>query len=406
MRVRVVLTLLCLLPAAIALGLAGPAAAGASPIDHRGMWVWYVDRSDGGDVAAIIARAHAAGVRTLYIKSGDGDNYWSQFTSTLVRELHQGGLYACGWQYVYGSDPVGEARVAARAVARGADCFVIDAEVEYEGRYASAQSYMSTLRALVGYRYPIGLASFPYVDYHPGFPFSVFLGPGGAQYDMPQMYWHDIGSAVSSVFHHTYTYNRIYGRPIRPLGQTDAGVTSDEVRWFRGLTVRYGSPGISWWDYAWTSADGLWSGVSGFYTTASAIAPLGFPRLGEGSTGDDVVRLQELLARAVAYQRITGTFGSQTLSNLERFQRRHGLPATGTTGPATWRALLALSPVSPVWGAGAAADGAGIGGPGVGTAPSGSSAGSGGAPESAPLPAVRYEIRSEPERQEAATRAR
>jgi hypothetical protein len=401
-------------------GLTAADSATASPIDHRGMWIWYVDRSDGGNIGAIVARAQAAGVRTLYIKSGDGAGYWSQFSPALVHALHQGGLYVCAWQYVYGADPVAEAQVAARAVRNGADCFVIDAEAEYEGRYASAQTYLDTLRSLIGYRYPVGLASFPYVDYHPGFPFSVFLGPGGAQYDMPQMYWRDIGSGVSHVFHHTYTFNRIYGRPIRPLGQTDNGATSDETRWFRGLTVRYGSPGISWWDYAWTSAAGLWGGVSGFYTTASAVAPLGYPYLGPGSAGDAVLRLQELLARAIPSQRTTGTFASETLAHLEYFQRRNWLPATGRTGPATWRALLALRPVSPVWGGGGAADrnrrapdGAGIaaGGSGI-AAPGGIQPGavptyaSGGAgvtePQSAPLPAVRFEIRSEPQRQEAA----
>ena len=34
--------------------------------------------SDGGNVASIVAQAHAAGVSTLFIKSSDGSsNYWS-----------------------------------------------------------------------------------------------------------------------------------------------------------------------------------------------------------------------------------------------------------------------------------------------------------------------------------------
>ncbi len=72
---------------------------------------------------------------------------------------------------------------------------MIDAEGHYEGRYAQAPTYMRTLRALVGPDYPIALAAFPYVDYHPAFPFSVFLGPGGAQYNAPQLYWKTIGPA-------------------------------------------------------------------------------------------------------------------------------------------------------------------------------------------------------------------
>ena len=122
----------------------------------------------------------------------------------------------CGWQYVYGNSPIGEANVSAWAKRAGADCFVIDAEAEYQGKYVSADLYVRRLRALVGPSYPIALAPFPYVDYHPGFPYSVFLAPGAAQANQPQMYWHTIGTSVDQNFSHTYTWNRIYKRPIFP----------------------------------------------------------------------------------------------------------------------------------------------------------------------------------------------
>ena len=127
-------------------------------------------------------------------------------------------------------------------MANGADCLVIDAESEYEGRYSSAQTYMTELRAKVGPDYPVGLASFPYVDYHPAFPYSVFLGPGGAQFNAPQMYWKDIGTSVDTVFAHTYLENTIYGRPIFPLGQTYSNPSSADLVRFsdtgRGLRRR------------------------------------------------------------------------------------------------------------------------------------------------------------------------
>ena len=55
---------------------------------------------------------------------------------------------------------------------------------------------MSTLRSQIGPDFPLALAAFPYVDFHPAFPFSVFLGPGGAQYNLPQLYWKTIGDSV------------------------------------------------------------------------------------------------------------------------------------------------------------------------------------------------------------------
>ena len=141
-----------------------------------------------------------------------------------MAELHANGLKVCAWQYVYGTNPAGEAELGAQAVATGADCLVIDAEAEYEGHYAAAQTYIDDLRAKVGPTYPLGLASFPYVSYHPSFPYSVFLGPNGAQYNAPQMYWKDIGNSVDTVYANTYIANRIYGRPMFPLGQTYGGV--------------------------------------------------------------------------------------------------------------------------------------------------------------------------------------
>jgi hypothetical protein len=342
------------------------------------MWVWYLSHSDAGSVPAIIARAHAAGVLTLIVKSSDGADYWSQFSPGLVRELRAGGLHVCAWQYVYGTQPEGEARAGARAVAAGAECLIIDAEAEYEGRYAAAASYLHELRRLVGGSYPVGLASFPYVDYHPAFPYSVFLGPGGAQFDMPQMYWLEIGSGVGTVFHHTYTDNRIYRRPIYPLGQTYGSPPAGDIGLFRGLAVRYGSPGISWWDYAWTSAEGYWPALSGLFAPAGA-PPLGYPGLGPGSNGDAVLWMQEHLAREFPSQRTTGLFGSQTLGHLRAFQARNGLPATGTADAATWQTLLRLNPVATAWSTAAGAARAGAGAPG---------------PRSATLPARGYEIRA------------
>jgi len=332
-----------------------PAPVGAGPVpgtafEGQGMWIWYVSQSDGGSVASIVAQAHAAGVTTLFIKSSDGSsNYWSQFSPQLVAELHANGLKVCAWQYVYGSNPAGEAELGAEAVANGADCLVIDAESEYEGRYAAAQTYIDDLRAKVGANYPLGLASFPYVSYHPTFPYSVFLGPGGAQYNAPQMYWKDIGVSVDTVYANTYIANRIYARPIFPLGQTYGGVSAADLLRFREEAVDYGAGGLSFWDWQETGSIG-WS------TLAAPLAPLtsvtpdsSYPELSKGSKGDPVLWMQEHLAGAIPTQETTGIFGSQTLADVEAFQTAHGIAASGVVEAATWSALLALPPVAVNW---------------------------------------------------------
>ncbi|TMK23868.1 MAG: hypothetical protein E6G62_10155 [Actinobacteria bacterium] len=328
----------------------GAGAVSGTAFDGQGMWIWYMSQSNGGSVPAIAARAHAAGVTTLFIKSSDGShNYWSQFSPQLVAELHANGLKACAWQYVYGSNPAGEAELGARAVANGADCLVIDAEAEYEGHYAAAQTYVNGLRAKVGPTFPLGLATFPYVSYHPSEPYSVFLGPGGAQYNAPQMYWHDIGVSVDTVYANTYIGNRIYNRPIFPLGQTYGGVSSAEVLRFREEAVDYGAAGLSFWDWQETPTSG-WSALAAPLAPLTSVTPNGeYPELRSGRKGDQVLWLQEHLAGAIPSQEITGNFGSQTAANLQAFQTAHGLPPTGVASPATWTALLALAPVAVNW---------------------------------------------------------
>jgi Putative peptidoglycan binding domain len=321
-----------------------------SAFEGQGMWIWYVSQSDGGNLASIIAQAHAADVTTLFIKSSDGSsNYWSQFSPELVAQLHANGLKVCAWQYVYGTNPAGEAELGAKAAASGAECLVIDAESQYEGRYGAAQTYIADLRAKVGPTYPLGLASFPYVYYHTSFPYSVFLGPGGAQFNAPQMYWKDIGNSVDTVYANTYISNRAYGRPIYPLGQTYSHPSSEELVRFREEAVDYGATGISWWDWQETPATAWTALATPLAPLTSVIPNPGYTELSQGSKGDPVLWMQEHLATAIPTQATTGVFDATTAANLAQFQTAHAISPTGKTEAATWQALLALPPVAVNW---------------------------------------------------------
>jgi hypothetical protein len=323
---------------------------GPNPLQGRAMWIWELGSTDGGNLADIIAGAKLYGVNTVFIKSSDGGHFWSnQFTPTIVRALHEGGLKVCAWQYVYGGSPIREANLGAEAVRDGADCLVIDAEAQYQGRYIAAQTYMERLRSLVGSRYPLALAGFPYVDFHPSFPYSVFLGPGGAQYNMPQMYWRDIGTSVSAVYAHTYTFNRIYQRPIFPLGQLYSNPPPRQIVRFRELDLVYGAGGISWWDWQSASAS-AWNAMSLPIDTLPDITPykeMGV--VGRGASGDLVVWAQEHLVSAGFPVKISGQFKYRTYTQVAAFQARHGLATDGELGPDTWAALLRYRPVHVDW---------------------------------------------------------
>jgi hypothetical protein len=307
--------------------------------DGTAMWIWNLPKSSGGNPDAIIAQARAHGVRTVFVKSGDGTNYWSQFSTQLVAALKSGGLKVCGWQYVYGSNPTGEAAVAARAVVNGADCFVIDAESEYQGRYAQAQSYTQALRDAVGPSYPIGLSSFPYVDYHPRLPYSEFLAPGGAQFNVPQVYWKAIGDSVDEAMDHTYRYNRPYARAIVPVGQSYSNTSSADVVRFRQIAALQGSPGVSWWSWEAASSSN-WNAIGqGLPAYTGAPPATDYALVARGAKSDLVRWAQEHLQAAGQAVSVDGAFGSQTVAAVESFQASKGLPATGEIDTATWRAL-------------------------------------------------------------------
>jgi hypothetical protein len=328
---------------------------GALPAALRGngMWIWQLEKSDRGDLDTIAARAAAAGVSTVYVKAGDGTTPWDQFTPLLVGALHQRGLKACAWQFVYGNSPAAEAAVATAAIQAGADCFVIDAEGQYEGKYAAAQTYMSALRAAVGASYPIGLTSFPYVDYHPGLPFSVFLGPGGAQANLPQAYWKDIGGTVDAISAHTLAHNRIYQTAIAPLGQTYDNPAAADVRRFRQLWAAYGAQGVSWW--SWQATDEPHWKVLNEPAPAAAVEPdPGWPALGRNAKGDEVIWLQEHLTATYPGVTVTGRFDTATIDAVKAIQTANGIAVTGTTDASTWQVALKLPFTAVDWTATAA----------------------------------------------------
>ena len=328
-----------------------PQPASGTPFDGNGMWIWYMSKANGGNLDAIAGQAKAHGITTVFVKSGDGGSYWSQFNPGLVTTLHAAGLHVCAWQYVYGNDPSAEADVASRSVTEGgADCFVIDAEAEYEGKYAPAQTYVNKLRSAVGGDYPVGLAGFPYVDYHPSFPYSVFLGPGGAQFNVPQAYWKTIGGGVDAVVDHTYRTNRPYGRTIAPLGQTYDSPPSSEIVRFRQLAAADGATGLSWWSWQHTAAAG-WDAVGQGITQLSSAPPADFTSLAKGAKGDMVLWAQQHLKGAGESVPVDGTFGTSTQTAVKQFQTGAGLTPSGTIDTATWKALLAHAPAKVKWAA-------------------------------------------------------
>jgi putative peptidoglycan binding protein len=317
---------------------------GASAFAGIGSWIWYVGKV--GGVGAIVAQAKARGIRTVFVKAADGVRPWAQWRRS-VGPLRAAGLRVCAWQYAYPSRPETQAAVAARAIARGADCFVVDAEAEWEGgryegaKYRAARRYMRALRRAVGSRVPIGLTSFPYVLHHRTFPYSAFLEPPwGADVNMPQIYWGAFRTDVASAMRKTYTWNDEYGVPTMPIAGTFRRERPADLLRFRCLAAAYGSVGASYWSWQDTRPS-QWP-VLGVSTDCTGVSPIPLPylTLERGAKGDPVVWLQARLRAWGLPVARDGHFGAATRAAVAAFQRQEGLPAIGRADAATWRTLL------------------------------------------------------------------
>ena len=311
-----------------------PASAVAGPFDGTGMWVWELHKTEGGNLTAMAQRAAKAGVQTGFVKSADGVHGWPQFNAGLVQTLHAEGLQVCAWQFLYGRRPLIEAKLGAAAAATGADCLVLDVEGQYAGRYTAATTFLKALRFRVGADYPLGYTSFPYVSWHSSVPYSVFLGPGGAQVNMPQAYWRAIGGGVEKVISRTVAENAIYGRPMAFIGQLYQRPTANEIDIFRGLASVFGAPGVSFWSWQSAAPSG-WAALNRplkVPVTKPDVPPI---VLKYGSKGDQVRWLQmHLLVH------VTGRFDHTTENALIAFQADHGLVASGQTDWPTWAQLI------------------------------------------------------------------
>jgi hypothetical protein len=344
--------------------LALPAAAGAQApapgphlpppktvpaFDGDAMWIWLTSRTERGSATRIAARAKRHGLELVILKAGNERVQWTQLNSRLIDTLRRAGLRVCGYHFVYGRHPVAEARLSARIAATGADCLVIDAESDYKGRYLEAELYMRELRRRVGPGYPIGFTSFPYVHYHSTLPYSVFLGPGGADFNVPQMYWRAIGTSVDAVFRTTYMHNRVYRRPIYPLGQVWQHPPARQIARFRSLATAYGATGVSWWSWQEAAARDFNAIATPLRLPRAAPADPGYPLLGSRSRGDLVVQAQQLLLSSGAKLRVTARMDLATRRAVAAFKRARGIGSSGSVTAPAWQALLAFEPAPVTW---------------------------------------------------------
>src|SRR5581483_11174810 len=212
-------------PAAAAAPPPAPVVAAPKPIIPlgKGMWLYQLSMSEGGDAAKVVAKAKANGLTHLYLRLGSskGGFYDQAELDQLLPVAHAAGLKVVGWDFVYLDDPAADAARAKSEIdyttptGDRIDAFSADIETVSEGvnlTPETASAYGAKLRALVGSSYPL-IATVPRPSPVRAFPFADAIAP--------MVYWEnrdpatDVAGAIATL--------APLGKPILPIGQAYNG---------------------------------------------------------------------------------------------------------------------------------------------------------------------------------------
>ena len=242
-----------------------------SALTGKGIWVtnWPKDRVD---VAGVVARAKAAGLTSIWVRTGGSRQgyYGGRVLPALVPAAHRSGLKVVAWDFPFLSDPVSDVVRAHKALNAGIDAFAPDVETAAEGTHASARRvavYLSRLRSIAGGRPIAATVPRPTAKRLRTFPYAAFAPYADAF--VPMVYWscHEPGDLVAQSL-------RELGRwlPVAPVGQaydmrTDggrAGLPTRAETWrFLDSARRGGALGGSLWTIE-TIGAGQWSALRAY----------------------------------------------------------------------------------------------------------------------------------------------
>jgi len=242
----------------------------------KGMWIYEPEKTEGGNAAAIVARAKEVGLTHIYVRTGSSWNgfYAGPFLDTIIPAAHRAGLMVYGWDFPRLSDWQEDVRRAKAAIDHRApgkhrlDGFSADIETRSEGTHISpevAAQYGKALREAVGTSYPL-IATVPRPSPAQNYPYAEVV----ASFDAiaPMVYWlnrqpdTDVAGALRDL--------APFGKPVFPVGQAYDGAPeggrpgvppTEELHRFMRVGLANGARGVSFW--SWQAADqNAWDAIS------------------------------------------------------------------------------------------------------------------------------------------------
>jgi peptidoglycan hydrolase-like protein with peptidoglycan-binding domain len=311
----------------------------------KGMWLYQLSMSEGGDANKVVKKAKAAGLTHLYTRLGSSKKgfYAQDELDKLLAVAHAAGLKVIGWDFVYLTDPGADAVRAKAEIdyttpdGHKIDAFSADIETASEGvdlTAAAAAAYGAKLRALAGPDYPL-IATVPRPSPKRAFPFAEAT----AAFDAiaPMVYWQnrDPATDVAGAIDYLARFNK----PILPVGQAynggpeggpDRDPPKEQLVAFMNTAMAKGALGVSFWVWNHATPE-QWSAID---DATSWELPIG--RAATGAAAVFLQRVLSLLGHPVAQD---GRLGPATQAAIANVQRTFGLPATGKLDAATARSI-------------------------------------------------------------------
>ncbi|MBN1876979.1 MAG: hypothetical protein JXA33_22345 [Anaerolineae bacterium] len=261
----------------------------------KGMFMWQIQNSSGGNPAQIVLEAQRAGLSYVAIKIADGvhsfpDTSQESLTVATVAAFQHAGIEVWGWQFIYGRDrnnttisiADAEAQIAVqRARTLGVKGFIIDFEnsghavLSYHGNVEDAEIYMRRLRAGLS-DIPLAAASHRFPRYHSNLPWDTFMRD--CNLAMPQVYWVQ-GDPVRNLRASWEEYRARWPQlPFVPIGSAYAeggwGATAQEVTAFLQEARNLNLPAVNFWSWQSAQSTSLWETIATFPWPGGSPGPI------------------------------------------------------------------------------------------------------------------------------------
>lgn len=228
----------------------------------KGIYMWNIVNCAGGNPALIVELAKDAGLAHVSIKGQDGiaaftKNNQQERMAELVPGLKEAGIEVWIWGYLYGnrwyrSD--GAQREAAATLEQldrwKPKGFHIDAENEYQGQPAAADTWLNGVTAGAP-GVALGLSSYRFPRYFPTFPWQQFARRCTHHY--PQLYWEQAHNPGAQLRASALELKAIRNLPIVPVGSAyqrgSWAPTVADLQEFHNTAKELEMPGISFWSW-------------------------------------------------------------------------------------------------------------------------------------------------------------